>query len=246
MNAAARKVGRWSLYLIGGILALVLLVLITSWIGSSIPRGEESEAPIANPVTIMVETNGMHTQLVLPIAHPYKDWRETFPSANEWVSDAAYGAIDGPVPATHVAIGFGEREVFLNTPTLSDLKIGTAARVTVFGGEGLIRVSNLVNPPLYRNRRKLEISSDQYAALVDAILADLPPLDGQVYREYEYGSYDEDAYYVSSRGYTVGTTCNQWTSDRLADASIRTGWWTPFSGGVMKWLPPYRTELGPS
>ncbi len=236
MKAAARKAGRWGLYALGMILALLVIFLLTAWLGSSIPRGEQNSGPIIDPVTIMVETNGMHTQLVLPITNAQKDWRETFPSANEWV---------GGFAPTHVTIGFGEREVFLNTPTLSDLRVGTAARVTLFGGDGLIRVSNYVNPALDRDRREMEITAEQYATLVEAIEGDLPPLDNQGYREFEFGSYDDDAYYQSSRSYTVFSTCNQWTSDRLADANIRTGWWTPFSGGVMKWLPPYRTELGP-
>ena len=42
------------------------------------------------------------------------------------------------------------------------------------------------------------------------------------------------------RTYTAIQTCNQWTSDVLAGAGIRTGWWTPFAGGVMKWVPKLR------
>lgn len=33
-------------------------------------------------------------------------------------------------------------------------------------------------------------------------------------------------------------TCNQWTGDMLADAGVPVGWWTPFAGSVMKWVPP--------
>ncbi len=221
-------------FVAGSLASLLILFLLTAWIGSSIPRGERIET-IERPVTIMLESNGIHTQLVLPIAHPTKDWRETFPSANEWV--------DGAQPS-HVSIGFGEREVFMNTPTWRDLSPGTALRVVGFGGEGLIRVTPLVNPPQSRNRRAFAISQEQYAALVATVLADLPELKGQGFRSYERASYGpRDAYYESNRAYSVSTTCNQWTSDRLADAGIRTGWWTPLSGGVMKWAPPYSTDL---
>ena len=44
-------------------------------------------------------------------------------------------------------------------------------------------------------------------------------------------------FYDAPSRYTALNTCNQWTSDTLAAAGIRTGWWTPFSGGVMKWAP---------
>ena len=47
----------------------------------------------------------------------------------------------------------------------------------------------------------------------------------------------QDVFYEAPGHYTARNTCNQWTSDRLAEAGVRTGWWTPFAGGVMKWVP---------
>ena len=47
----------------------------------------------------------------------------------------------------------------------------------------------------------------------------------------------QDVFYDAPGTYTVANTCNQWTSDTLAAAGVRTGWWTPFAGGVMKWVP---------
>ena len=234
MDRTLRRIGRGLIGAAAALAALFALFLTSAWIGSAIPRGEEPTQPVS-PVTIMIDTNGIHTQLVMPLAHPIKDWRETFPNANEWIEG---------VPATHIAIGFGEREVFMNTPTWRDLRVSTALRVIGLGGEGMLRTTPLVNPPLGRDRRPLRISREQYAALVAAIEGDLPPLGRQGFRTYERASYGpSDAYYASSQEYDVFTTCNQWTSDRLAQAGIRTGSWTPLSGGVMKWIPPYSTDL---
>ncbi|MEP3051568.1 MAG: DUF2459 domain-containing protein [Erythrobacter sp.] len=234
MKAFTLKTSRWLGIAIAGLLGLIAIFLLSAWIGSAIPRGKELPANVSAPITIMIETNGVHTQFVFPITGPHKDWRETFPSANAWV--------DGFAP-THIAIGFGEREVFLNTPTVSDLELDTAARILLSGGDGLIRVSNLVNPPVDQNRRRLMITAEQYLDLVAAIEKDLPALQNQIFRDFETGTYDDGAYYHAIRSYTVLSTCNQWTSDRLADAEIRTGLWTPFSGGVMKWVPMHTTEL---
>ena len=44
-------------------------------------------------------------------------------------------------------------------------------------------------------------------------------------------------FYDAPGEYTASNTCNQWTSNMLAAAGVRTGWWTPFAGGVMKWVP---------
>ncbi len=221
--------------IVGGLVAAILVgFLLAAWIGSSIPRGERLQ-DIDRPVAILIETNGIHTQLVLPIENEIKDWRETFPSANEWVM--------GNRP-THVTIGFGERDVFMNTPRWQDLTFARALRVAGVGGEGMIRVTNLVTPQQGPDRRSMNISREQYRKLVESILRDLPALGDTGFRTFERADYGpQDAYYASARRYTMSTTCNQWTSDRLADAGIRTGWWTPLSGGVMKWAPPYSTEL---
>jgi len=80
----------------------------------------------------------------------------------------------------------------------------------------------------------LRISETEYARLVQRIEA-MAPLPGKRQRHPGYG--DHDVFYDAPSRYTALNTCNQWTSDTLAAAGIRTGWWTPFSGGVMKWAP---------
>ncbi|KWV93137.1 DUF2459 domain-containing protein [Erythrobacter sp. YT30] len=210
------------------ILAIIAIAGLAGWIGSSIPRGDPLLDAPADPVEIMIATNGVHTEIVVPVVNSTRDWREILPS----VSKTASGDV-----TTHIAIGFGERDVFINTPTFYDMRLSTALRVATTGGEGMIRVINLTNPGAHQNRRKLTISREQYARLVNALEDDLPPLAAGEARTFETSTYDRGRYYASPQRYTLITTCNQWTSDRLANAGIRTGWLTPFSGGVMKWVP---------
>lgn len=210
------------------ILAIIAIAGLAGWIGSSIPRGDPLVDAPADPVEIMIATNGVHTEIVVPAVNSTKDWRETLPSVAQTASGGA---------TTHIAIGFGERDVFINTPTFYDMRLSTALRVATTGGEGMIRVINLANPSVHQNRRKLTISGEQYRLLVEALEDDLPPPAAGKTRIFETSTYDRGRYYASPQRYTLITTCNQWTSDRLAKAGIRTGWFTPFSGGVMKWVP---------
>ena len=65
-------------------------------------------------------------------------------------------------------------------------------------------------------------------------------MPGEARRRYPgYGA--QDVFYSARGRYSAGNTCNQWTSDTLAAAGVRTGWWTPFAGGVMKWVPSLPT-----
>ena len=216
-------VKRWAGRVAAGLALTVALFLLAAWIGSSLPRNAGWREP-ARGVEIMVESNGVHTAIVMPLVTAQKDWREDFP-----VSDIA--ALDRPY--THVSVSWGEREVFLNTPTWADLSPLTVLRILFTGGDGLIHAAHYVRPAPAEHIRPLRIGEADYARLVRRIEASLPPREG---RKVHPGYGDYDVFYDAPHRYTVVNTCNQWTSDTLAAAGIRTGRWTPFAGGVMKWV----------
>lgn len=223
--------------LAGRAFALLALVIgsfvLAGWIGSSIPRNADWEEPDKG-VLLLVETNGTHTGIVMPILSPEKDWRETFPSA-------AAPRPDGLMP-THIAIGWGEREVFMETPTWGDLKYLTALRVGTVGGPAVIRVSHYVRPAPGPNHRPLLMRPDEYARLVAAIEASLAPPNADGTRTRLVGTQPEDAYYAAQGRFTMATTCNAWVGRMLGKAGVKVGWWTPFPGGVTKHFAPPATQ----
>jgi uncharacterized protein (TIGR02117 family) len=222
-KTAIRRLIRVLGAVLAGLVLVLLLFGLFGWIGSSIPRNGEWREP-ERGVEIMVGTNGVHTELVMPLVTPEKDWRRDFP-----VADLAQAQRD----YTHVAVSWGEREVFLNTPTWWDLSPVTVLRIAGVGGEGLLHVAHYVRPAPSDDFRPLMVTPGQYRRLVAAIDRSLPR--GQRVRYDGYGPHD--VFYEAPGEYTVTNTCNQWTSDVLAEAGVRTGWWTPFAGGVMKWVP---------
>ena len=226
MAQAARRLGKALAAILAGIVLAGVLFALVAWIGSSIPRNGDWSEP-REGVEIMVGSNGVHTELVMPLVTPEKDWRPDFPAS------------DLPVPGrdfTHVAVSWGEREVFLNTPTWGDLSPVTVLRVLGVGGEGLLHVAHYVRPAPAEDFRPITLTSAQYRRLVAGIERALP--QGPRIRYDGYGP--EDVFYEAPGHYTATNTCNQWTSDRLAEAGVRTGWWTPLAGGVMKWVPEPR------
>ena len=207
------------------------LFFLAGWIGSSIPRNRDwREPPADDPtaITLFVETNGVHTALVLPKYTAQKDWTETFPVTDLGIPERPY---------THVSVSWGERRVFLETPTWADLSPLTVLHIAGLGGEGLLHVAHYVRPAAAADIRPIRLSAAQYAGVVRRIEAMLPPgAIGEPRRRYP-GSADYDAFYDARGRYTATNTCNQWISDTLAAAGVRTGAWTPFAGGVMKWVP---------
>jgi len=219
-----RRLGRALAAILAGIVLAILLFALAGWIGSSIPRNSGWREP-ERGIEILVGSNGVHTELVLPLVTAEKDWRADFPAADVSLQRADY---------SHVAVSWGEKRVFLDTPTWWDLSPTTVLRIVGIGGEGLLHVSHYVRPAPSADFRPLTLTPGQYRRLVAAVERSLPR--GPRVRHDGYGP--QDVFYDAPGEYTASNTCNQWTSDTLAAAGVRTGWWTPFAGGVMKWVPP--------
>lgn len=222
-----RRTLRIVAWMLAALLAFLLLYALSAWIGSSIPRnGDWQES--ADGVEILVDDNGVHTAILMPLVTPQKDWSTEFPVSDIRGSNRPY---------THIAVSWGEKNVFLNTPTWSDLSASTVLNIVAGGGEGLLHVAHYVRPAPAPELRPLRISHADYARLVREIEKSIIARDTR--KSYPgYGKYD--VFYDAPGRYTLFRTCNQWTSNQFAAAGIRTGWWTPFPGGVMKWIPQLR------
>ena len=201
---------------------------LAAWIGSSLPRNPGWREP-RDGIEIMVETNGVHTALVLPLVSPEKDWRDQFPAAD---------LAEPGRPYTHVSVSWGERKVFLDTPTWARLSPATIAHIAFGGGEALLHVGHYVRPAPAPDIRPLRLTAAQYRVIVRRVEAALAPLSLGAARSRYPGYGTSDVFYDARGRYTPARNCNQWTSDTLAAAGVRIGRWTPFAGGVMKWVPP--------
>lgn len=221
---AIMRAARW----LGIIVATpVFLFLISAWFGSSLARnGDWAEPdPVAEQtIAIMVGSNGIHTEIAMPVVTSEMDWRGVFP-----VNDID----DANRDYTHVAVSWGERRFFLETPTWWDLNPLIAANAMI-GGEGVLHVAHYVRPAPSRDYRVLHLRPAEYRALARQISAQLDPPETQEILP-GYGAHD--VFYTARGTYNLGNTCNQWTSDQLASAGVTMGRWTPFPGGVMKWVP---------
>lgn len=206
--------------------ALPLLYLLAALLLGAIPANASWRPAGADGVTIFLRTNGVHTWIVMPKVTPEMDWRPFAPG--EHLADPHYGYGD------HVAIGYGNRDFYLNTPTWADLDAGTAITAAAGFGPALVHVDHDHRPMPNDWQRPLRISRDQYRRLAAHIRGSFRlddagrtvPLLGRGYRGW-------DMFYESDGGYDLLLTCNEWTGRALRAAGIRTGLWTPFSQSIM-------------
>ena len=224
MHGKVKPIAKWTAI---ALITPVLMFFLAAWIGSSIGRNGDWAEPAAadeRTIEIMIGSNGIHTEIAMPVVTPEKDWRATFP-----ISD-----IGAPArPYTHVAVSWGERSFFLETPEWSDLTVSTVLGAMT-GGDAVMHVAHYVRPAPSDDYRVLRLRAFEYRALATAVESQL--MGAEVRQTYAgYGQHDV---FYSARGtYHIANTCNQWTSDQLTAAGVNVGHWTPLPGGVMKWVP---------
>ncbi len=209
---------------------LVFLYLLAAVIGSLIPVSPEtSSIAQEEAVLIYLKTNGVHTDLVMPLQNAYVDWTQTI--------DASHAR--NASNAQWFSVGWGDKKFYIETPEWSDLTVSTAVGSTFGFHETAMHVVfyPLVLPS--KRKRALYLSPQQYQRLHSWIL-DWFELDSnrQVIPISTGNSYGpNDVFYEAKGWYHLFHTCNTWTNKALKVSGQRAAWWTPFDKGIFYHYP---------
>lgn len=196
---------------------LLLAVVLGAW---PVNRGfvEASDG-----VAIHVRTNGVHAEIVVPTRAQGVDWSIDHPPQH-------FRRLDAPL--AWIAFGWGDRDVYLNTPTWRDLSLRTALVALSGRGRGAMHVEYVDRPEAYASRR-VRISPAQYRRLVEYLRASFRRDDaGRPIRIVAPGYFDTDAFYEAVPVYTFWFTCNEWARRGLAEAGVRAPAWAPFDTAI--------------
>lgn len=193
-------------------------------------RGDPPIPARGERITALVISNGVHTDLVLPLQAGGIDWRRDFPPSQ---------ARAAPADAVWIGFGWGDREFYLNTPTWADLTLRRALGAVIGANPSLLHVSWLATAQLRPGSTwHISLTPAQYARLAAHVRASLPngravPIPGA-----HYGA--NDAFYEATGRYHLFETCNSWTGRSLRAAGVPVSRWTPFDFNVVWHLAPWR------
>lgn len=202
--------------------AVPLGYVLAGLIGGAVPANGDWRPP-AQGVTIFVESNGVHTGLVVPKVAAGIDWRRL--ARPEHLADPRYAGWD------HLSFGWGERTFYLETPTWSQVKLRTILGAAIGSERTLVHVDHVPRPGSDPDVRRIVLRPEEYRRLARFIADSVAP--GAAHLR-GYGAYD--AFYESNGRYSALRTCNAWTGAALAQAGVRVGAWTPFPLTVMWWF----------
>ncbi len=211
---------------VGVVLSLVLVYVLAALL---LPFLEVPAKPTSEPKTIetYILTNGVHTDIVVPMVSAEMDWRTAVPFKNTKSQRTDF---------QYLSIGWGDKGFYLDTPEWSDLKFSTAVKAAFWLGESAMHCTFYDTMSENDQCKKMMLTETQYRDLVQFITNKfdrdqqgnfiLIPTDA-VYGE-------DDAFYEAKGSYNFLETCNTWTNNGLKAAGQKAALWTATDFGIFQ------------
>lgn len=206
-----------------GIIAFVAIYLLSAFTLSRVPVGKEPNTK--EEVTIYILTNGVHTDLVVPIKSEIYDWSNEVKYSNTRSKDSIYN---------YLAMGWGDKGFYLETPEWKDLKASVAFKAAFALSTTAIHATYYKNMVESDKCKKILISKEQYQRLVSYITNSFQKdKEGHFINIITKAVYNQnDAFYEANGSYSLFTTCNTWANNGLKTSGQKCCLWTPFDTGI--------------
>ena len=211
------------------LLSLVSVVLLYLFLGYFLPiiPVQAVATPEQKVVKGFIKTNGMHTDIVVPVKSDYVDWSEKFPFENTLSKRTDY---------KFVGIGWGDKGFYLDTPTWADLKFSTAVKAAFWMSDAAVHTTFYDEMKVNDSVKSFTMTERQYERLIKYV-------DESMDKDRE-GNYiniptnavygKDDAFYEAKGAYSFLFTCNTWTNKGLKVAGQKAALWTPTDFGIFR------------
>jgi len=207
-----------------GFVGFLFVYIFCAFTLSKIPiNADVTEEGKTIPVYIL--SNGVHTDIVLPVKNNLFDWTQKIKYENTIAKDST---------AQWVAFGWGDKGFYLETPTWTDLKVSTALKAATGLSKSAIHTTFYKSLKETDHCKRILVSESEYQQLADYI-DDSFQLDSGNYIGIKtnavYGK--NDAFYEAKGNYSLLHTCNTWANNALKAANQKAALWTPTDTGIL-------------
>ncbi|MFT2008986.1 TIGR02117 family protein [Pontibacter sp. 13R65] len=212
----------------GVMLLLVVTFFVLGFLLSSIPVNRSFAQTTESKIEIFVTSNGVHTDLIVPVATPYIDWRRKLPLQHFASADSSF---------THIGFGWGDRRFYMETPEWSDLKLGVALSSALWPTRTAMHVEYIRSSLLPNDRqRPVLLTEAQYLDLIRFIDSSFQKQEGQYLLIANSGYSGYDNFYEAHGKFYATKNCNSWVNKGLKAAGVKTAWWAHFPYAIMRHL----------
>ena len=204
----------------------VILYIIFAFILGLIPANSSFVQNENNSVLIFISSNGVHTDVVLPVQNKQKDWF-SFIDVNHYRKSKK--------PFQYISFGWGDKGFYLETPTWAELKVKTALIAVFLPSSTAMHVSLYDKKPAGENVRSILITEDQYELLIQYITDSFKKDSLNLPQRIPSSGYDSlnDNFYEANGYYHLFKTCNSWTNGALKILKVRSPLWSPFDRAIL-------------
>ena len=175
-------------------------------------------------IKIFILSNGVHTDIVVPVKNEICDWSKQIKFENTKSKDST---------ANYLAMGWGDKGFYLNTPTWDDLKFSTAFRAATGLSTSAMHCTFYKSMKLSTSCKPILISDDEYRNLITYVTESFQKNEHNfipIVTNSIYGT--NDAFYEAKGSYNLFYTCNTWANNALKAANQKAALWTPYEGGI--------------
>ncbi|MGX5686495.1 TIGR02117 family protein [Chryseobacterium cucumeris] len=214
------------LKVLGIILGIVIIYVILGLLIPYIPVSAKDDGQ-KKEIPIYIYTNGVHTDIVMPVKNDLQDWSRKIPFANTKSKKTDY---------QYIGIGWGDKGFYLDTPTWADLKFSTAIKAAFWLSDSAMHCTFYNTMKEGDDCKMIMISRNQYQNLVkfveDKFDRDQNGNFMLIPTDAVYG--DNDAFYDAKGTYSFLYTCNTWSNNALKAAGQKAALWTPSDFGIFQ------------
>ncbi len=214
------------LKVVGIILGIVVIYVILGLLIPYIPVSAKDDGQ-KKEIPIYIYTNGVHTDIVMPVKNDLQDWSLKIPFANTKSKKTDY---------QYIGIGWGDKGFYLDTPTWADLKFSTAVKAAFWLSDSAMHCTYYNTMKEGADCKMIMISRSQYENLVKFVEDKFDrDQNGKFMLIPTNAVYsDNDAFYDAKGTYSFLYTCNTWSNNALKAAGQKAALWTPSDFGIFQ------------
>lgn len=219
LKKSLRIAKRIGLFIIAFLLFYILAAFLLSKITVNSDAGSQPKE-----VSIYITTNGVHTDLVVPIKNEIKDWSSEIKFENTKANDSA---------TNFLAFGWGDKGFYLNTPEWSDLKASTAFNAAFGLSTSAMHTTFYKSMKESKSCVRIDISKENYQKLVNYIESGFKHDENQQPIFIDATTYGKnDSFYEANGSYSLFQTCNSWANTGLKESNQKAAFWTVTDTGI--------------
>lgn len=178
--------------------------------------------------TLSLTHDFAHVNFMIDLSMSNTDWQHLLPDLV-------------PVNEGFLLVGWGEKQVYMTTPTWADLRASVAVSALMIDTPATLHLHYLPYPP------------NQHLQVTPLLLSDasVNTIEQQILNSFATAEYEtsdtpqllskgygaNDQFYYALGDYNLFTTCNTWIGDILKKAEVPVSRWTPFSYNVIYSIP---------